>query len=80
MRRILRADKEALSVLPGEVESWVGESPASRCGYPLRGFEEPVRDAGCWPALWGCSSAAVVLPVRWAEEVCWLKVVRIRKT
>lgn len=49
-------------------------APASRDGFPLRGIEELVRDAGAFGAR---SSAEIILPVRCGEDVAWDKPIRV---
>jgi len=55
------------------------DDPASRDGYPLRGFEGPVRDAGFPIAsgLWGREEPAR-LNVRWCRAVGWQQPIRFK--
>ena len=56
------------------------EYSASRCGFPFRGFEEPVRDAGSSVVVGDLGAAARVLPVRWHSEVYWRKQIKAVNT
>ena len=53
------------------------DDPASRDGYPLRGFEGPVRDAG-FPIALGARRLEIRprLNVRWCRDVAWEKTIQ----
>lgn len=63
--------EQALSFLVRRTEVRLGEDPASRYGYSLRGFEGAMRDAGSPFWISAPARLSTALQIRWEPEVYW---------